>query len=117
MLNNKDNKFKILRDIKIFILELESLLKVFPKKDIFTKNMVYRDSLDILELILKANYETRPDIKKTYQIDAIAKINKVDFYLERAFILKYINEKQSLKASNRLKELNKMIYTWSQNNA
>lgn len=111
----KNEKFLIVKTIKSFILDLENLLKTFPKRDMYTKNMVYKDALDILELINKANYESRKEIKLNYQIEALAKINKVDFYLERAYKLNYLSEKQVLKASKKLGDLNKMIYTWCKN--
>ena len=43
----RNEKFLIVRDIKNFILGLEKLLLTFPKNDIFTRNMVYCDSLEI----------------------------------------------------------------------
>lgn len=111
----KNEKFLIVKTIKSFILDLENLLKTFPKRDMYTKNMVYKDALDILELINRANYEGRKEIKLNYQIEALAKINKVDFYLERAYKLNYLSEKQCLKASKKLGNLNKMIYAWCKN--
>ena len=52
-LNN--DKFLIIKNIKNYIIGLESLLVTFPKKDMFSKNMVYNDALDLLELVTKAN--------------------------------------------------------------
>ena len=109
----RNEKFLIVKTVKSFILDLENLLQTFPKKDMYTKNMVYRDALAVLELINKANYEGRKELKLTYQIEALAKINKVDFYLERAYKLRYISERQCLKACSKLGKINKMIYTWS----
>ena len=111
----KNEKFLIVKTVKSFILDLENLLQTFPKKDMYTKNMVYRDALAVLELINKANYEARKEIKLTYQIEALAKINKIDFYLERAYRLRYISEKQCMNASAKLGRLNKMIYAWCSN--
>ncbi len=110
-----NDKFLIIKNIKIFILSLEKLLITFPKKDMFSKNMVYQDALDILELVTKANYENRIDYKKTYQIEALSKINKIDFYLERAYKLRYISERQCINAISDLEKINKMIYTWCKN--
>lgn len=107
-----NNKFLIIKSIKSFILDLENLLITFPKKDIFTKDRIYNDTLEVLELVYKANYETRIDYKKTYQIEAITKINKLDFYLERAYKLHYISEKQLLSKCNKLAIINKMLYKW-----
>ena len=110
-----NDKFLIIKNIKIFILSLEKLLITFPKKDMFSKNMVYQDALDILELVTKANYENRIDYKKTYQIEALSKINKIDFYLERAYKFRYISERQCINAISDLEKINKMINTWCKN--
>lgn len=112
-LNN--DKFLIIKNIKKYIIGLESLLVTFPKKDMFSKNMVYNDALDLLELVTKANYESRIDYKRCFQIEAMSKINKIDFYLERAYKLKYISERQCLKNVNELERINKMIYAWCKN--
>ena len=81
----------------------------------FSKNMVYQDALDILELVTKANYENRIDYKKTFQIEALSKINKIDFYLERAYKFRYISERQCINAISDLEKINKMIYAWCKN--
>ena len=112
-LNN--DKFLIIKNIKNYIIGLESLLVTFPKKDMFSKNMVYNDALDLLELVTKANYESRIDYKRCFQIEAMSKINKIDFYLERAYKLKYISERQLIKNVNELAKINKMIYAWCKN--
>ena len=109
------NNFLILTDLKKFILSLEKLLITFPKKDILTRNMMYNDSLELLEIIIKANYENDLQRKKEFKIAALARINKIDFYLERAYYLKYISENQCINKSNELLKINKMLYAWCQN--
>lgn len=111
----RNEKFLIIKNIKSFIIGLEKLLTTFPKKDVFTRNMVYNDALELLELVAKANYENRLDYKKTFQIEALAKINRMDFYIERAYKLKYISEKQCIAKLNELLKINKMIYVWCSN--
>lgn len=110
-----EDKFIILKNIKKFIISLEPLLNTFPKKDYFSKDTIYKDSLDLLELIYKANYTNDLNLKKIYQIEALSKINKIDFFLERAYKLKYISEKQVLRKSEELLKINKMIYMWCKN--
>ena len=94
-----NEKFLIIKNIKKFILELETLLITFPKKDMFTKDRVYNDALELIE----------------YKIKALGKINKLDFYLERAYKLKYISEKQLINKSGELAKINRMIYAWCKN--
>ena len=91
-----NEKFLIIKNIKSFILGLEKILVTFPKKDLISRSLIYNDSLELLELVVKANYENNMEFKHNYQIAALSKINKIDFYLERAFKLKYISEKQCL---------------------
>lgn len=111
----KNEKFLIMRLIKDFILGLEKLLINFPKKDFISKDKMYSDATELLEIVIKANYETEKRVKKTYQIEALAKVNKLDFYLERAYKMKYISEKQCTLKSNELLKINKMIYMWCKN--
>ena len=113
--NSNKDKFLILKDIKRFILSLEKLLITFPKKDILTRNMMYNDSLGLLEMVMIANYEIDKEKKKEYKIKALARVNKIDFYLERAYYLKYISEKQCLAKARELLKINKMLYTWCKN--
>ena len=116
---NADNlnkeRFLILNSTKQFILSLEKIIITFPKKDIITRDMMYQDTLSLLELIYKANYETCDATKHQFQIEALAKVNKIDFYLERAYKLKYISEKQCSGKSQELIKLNKMLYNWCRN--
>ncbi len=112
---NNNEKFLIVRNIKSFIMSLEGILLTFPKKDFISRTLIYNDSLELLELIVKANYENNLELKHNYQIAAMAKINKVDFYLERAYKLKYISERQLTNKLNALLKINKMIYVWCRN--
>lgn len=112
---SKNEKFLILKNIKKFILGLETMLITFPKKDTFSKDRVYNEALELIEYITLANYEKRVDMKTTYKIKALAKINKLDFYLERAYKLKYISEKQLINKVGELQKINRMIYAWCKN--
>ncbi len=110
-----NEKFLILKNIKSFIVDMEKLLPTFPKKDYISRSLIYKDALDLLELVAMANYETLIDKKHNYQIAALAKINRIDFYLERAYKLKYISERQCIGKSNQLLKISKMIYVWCRN--
>ena len=110
-----NDKFLIIKYLKKFVINIEAIIMTFPKKGIISRNMIYNDLLEVLELIIMANYEVNKDVKHNYQIKAIAKINKIDFYLERAYKLKYISEKQVINKSNELLKINKMLYKWCSN--
>ncbi len=68
-----------------------------------------------MEIIYKANYEENVSLKHNYKIEALAKVNKIDFYLERAYKLKYISQKQCQDKSQELIKINKMLYGWLEN--
>ena len=108
---NKD-KFLLIKYVKNYIYGLEKMLVTFPKKDILTRNMMYNDALKILELIYKANNELDKDKKHDYQIEAIAKVNMLDFYIDRAYYFKYINEKILSNKSSELLKINKILCAW-----
>lgn len=46
----KDEKFKVINFIRKLIVNLDSLLDNFPKKDIELKNRIRTNSYDLLEL-------------------------------------------------------------------
>ncbi len=105
-------KFLIVKNIKKFILGLEVILVNFPKKEFLTKDMVYKDALRALELVYRANDTEDIKLKRDIQVEILAKINMLDFYIERAYKKKYINEKQALAKSNELEQITKMIFKW-----
>lgn len=110
-------RFNIVKNIKKFILELEVLLVNFPKKEFLTKDMIYKDALKVLELVYIANDTSDLSKRKDIQIMILAKINMLDFYLERAYKKRYINEKQCTSKSHELEQITKMIYGWIKKNA
>ncbi len=111
----KREKFYILNSVKNFIFDMEKLVITFPKKDFISRNLLYNDALNLLEIIYKANYEKDINKKHNYQIEALAKVNKIDFYIERAYKLKYISEQQCIKNCNKLDRINRMLYSWCNN--
>ena len=107
-----NHDFKILKKVKEYIFFLESVLTNFPKKDILSKNYIYEVGLDILYLVLKANYSRDYSERKEYQKEILVLLSVLDFYIERGFNHKYLSENQLKKNSNKLIELTKMIYGW-----
>lgn len=110
-----NNKFLIVKNIKSFIISLENILVTIPKKDYLSRELIYQEALILLDNVIKANYEVDKDKKKDYQIVALAKVNLLDFFLERAYKLKYISEKQAISKVNELVKINKMLYALCKN--
>ena len=107
---NKD--FKIIKKVKAYILFLEKVLKNFPKKDYIARNIIYETSLDILYLVIKANYCEDLLERKEYQKEILILIHMLDFYLERGFYFHHLNEETLKVNSEKLTEITKMIYGW-----
>lgn len=105
-----NEKLLIIRKFKLFILNIEKLLLTIPKKDYISRELLYKECMLILELIYYANCVDDLVKKKELQYQVIAKINLVDFYLERCFRLKYISLKALIKETNEI--ITKMIYGW-----
>ncbi len=101
--------------MKKFVLGLEVMLTNFPRKDFLNKDMIYKDALKILELVYTANEIDDREKKKDLQIEILSKLNMLDFYLERAYKKRYINEKQCLAKSNELEQISRMVYKWIKN--
>ena len=110
-----NDKFLIVKNVKGFIIGLEKILATIPKKDYLSRELIYKEALKLLDNVVKANYEIDKDKKKTYQIEALSKVNLLDFCIERAYKLKYISEKQVMSKSNELLKINKMLYVWCKN--
>lgn len=110
-----NDRFLIVKNIKSFIISLENILVTIPKKDYLSRELFYQEALILLNNVIKANYEVDKDKKKDYQIVALAKVNLLDFFLERAYKLRYISEKQASSKANELLKINKMLYAWCMN--
>ena len=87
-----NDRFLIVKNIKSFIISLENILVTIPKKDFLSRELIYEESLMLLDSVIKANYEPDKEKKKDFQIEALAKVNMLDFCIERAYKLKYISE-------------------------
>lgn len=107
-----NNDFKILKKVKDYIFFLENVIINVPKKDYISKNVIYETSLDILYLTLKANMLKDYSERIEYQKEILVLIKMLDFYIERAYYFKHINEASLKKNSAKLTEITKMIYGW-----
>lgn len=69
-----NDNFKIVRYIKDFILLLDDYLLNYPKKYFELRNMLVKDTYNLLELVYEANYLELGD-RKSVQIKALMKVN------------------------------------------
>ena len=108
-MNNE--RFKIARYIKEFIMVLDAYLENYPKKYFELRNKLVFDSYELLELVYLANYNEGIDRKKL-QFKSLMKINIIDFYIEESYKKRIISEKQSIRLSKLLMNINKMMHKW-----
>ena len=108
-----NDKFVIAKYIKEFIMVLDDYLINYPRKYFELRNRLVNDSYELLELVYTANY-TNIDKRKDIQIKTLMKVNLIDFYIEQSFKKRIISERQSIKLSNRLLSINKMLFKWIQ---
>ena len=85
-------EFRIVNNMKKFILSLDNILINFPKKAKVLKD------------------------KREWQQIIISKMSMLDFYFEEAFRKEYISEKQCKNKCNELLSITKMLYGWIKTN-
>ena len=106
-----EEKFVVAKHIKEFIMMLDDYLINYPRKYYELRNRLVNDSYELLELVYIANY-TEINERKNLQVKALVKVNLIDFYIEQSFKKKIISERQSIKLSNKLLGINKMLFKW-----
>lgn len=107
-----DEKLKVSKVVKEFILSLDSILINFPRKELILKNRMMMDCYDVLELIYKAN-ESQDEKSRVEGLSiALSKLYMLDFYFEKSYKMKYINQKTLNKYVNHLSVISKMIRKW-----
>lgn len=103
-----NNKFNLEIKMKEFILDNDTIIINFPKKEYILKDKIETTSLEILELIFLANNTNNNE----YMDIILSKISMLDFYLEKSYKRKYINKKVLERKVYELTLITKMIYGW-----
>lgn len=111
----ENERFLIVKKTKRFLMELERIISSFPNRDHVAKNRIVEDGFVLLENIYMMNSMKEDSDLRIYQLQILTKINMLDFYLERAFKLRYISEERCLSLCNSLTEINKMVVAWMLN--
>jgi len=109
---NFKDKLILASKIKKFIFDSENLIQNIPRHDFYNRDRFRNDITKILHLVYLANETEDKVLKKQYQIDICARLSMIDFYLERAYLLKYISQKQLFTYISKLEELIRMTKGW-----
>ena len=107
-----NDKFKLASVVKKFIIESEDLLANIPRHDFYNRDKFKDEVSNILYLIYLANNIEDKEVRLKYQYDILARVSMIDFYLERAYVLKYISEKQLYNYIKKLEVIIKMTKGW-----
>lgn len=111
--NNKE--FKIINKCKEFSNTLDNILENVPRKDMFYKDRLKNETLNLIKNIYYINgIDDKEKIKDVYS-ELCANIALIDYELERLYLKKYIVFKTLEKIAFLLIEINKMCKVWVTN--
>lgn len=112
----KYEKFKIANMIKNLIVNLDTNLMNFPKKEIELKKEIMQTAYNLLFITYEAN--TIEDIGRRIQIQekAIASIKYLDFLINLCYDKQIINSKKYIKFGEKLDEIIRYITAWKNAN-
>ena len=107
----KEEKFRVINFIQVFIVYVDTYFVNFPKKDIEIKTRIRNLSYDILEDAYKANIsESANRIERLDSI--IARIKVMDFLLNLCYDKQIINLKRYVKFGEKLDDIVKYTIGW-----
>ena len=108
----KEEKFKIIDFIRQLIVNIDSNLDNFPKKDIELKNRIRNNGYDLLEIAYKANVTKDNEYKEKLLEELIAKVKVIDFLLNLCYDKQIINNKKYIKFGERMDDILKYTLGW-----
>lgn len=108
----KQEKFKVIDYIRIFIKAMSENLENFPKKEYEIKEKIKQNSYDILEIAYEANSSEDIKLKITLINKMLAKVKLIDFLLDLAVDMNLLPNKKYLKLANRLADIEKYSRGW-----
>ena len=108
----KEEKFKIIDFIRQLIVNIDSNLDNFPKKDIELKNRIRNNGYDLLEIAYKANVTKDNEYKERLLEELIAKVKVIDFLLNLCYDKQIINNKKYIKFGERMDDILKYTLGW-----
>lgn len=111
----KNEKFKIITQIKELIIRIDENLVNFPKKEIELKRKIKETSYDLLYIMYRANVSSNLSLKKELAETAIAQIKYLDFLINLCYDKQIINSKKYVKFGESLNDIVRYIMAWLTN--
>ena len=108
----REEKFKIIRFIKEFIISIDKELDNIPRKDIEIKNRIRMESYNLLEIAYYANTASKIETKIEALEKAIAKIKVIDFLINLSYDKQIITGKKYTKLGLKMDDIIKYISGW-----
>lgn len=108
----KQEKFKTIDFIRIFIKSISVNLDSFPKKEYEIKERIKKNSYDMLELAYEANSTEFIELKINLINKMLAKIKLIDFLLDLSVDMELLPNKKYIKLANRLADIEKFSCGW-----
>ncbi len=108
----KQEKFKVVDCIRLFIKSLSFNLDSFPKKEYELKERIKKNAYDMLEIAYEANTTEVIELKINLINKMLAKIRLIDFLLDVAVEFMLLPKKRYLKMANSLADIEKYSRGW-----
>jgi len=108
----KYEKFKIANMVKDLIVNLDTNLTNFPKKEVELKKSIMQTAYNLLLTVYEGN--TAEDIQRRniIQEKAIASIKYLDFLINLCYDKQIINGKKYIKFGEKLDQIIRYIVAW-----
>lgn len=101
----KQDNFIIIKNIKRLIIDIDSIISLFPNKEKVLRDNIKKTAYEILKLCYESNalplkffYKERLILE--YKV--LSLISILDFYLEESYILGYVSENNTKRKSKEL---------------
>ena len=108
----KYEKFKIANIVKDLVVNLDTNLTNFPKKEIELKKSIMQTAYNLLFTIYEGNTTENIERRIIIQEKAIASIKYLDFLINMCYDKQIINGKKYIKFGEKLDEIIRYVVAW-----
>jgi len=108
----KYEKFKIANIVKDLVVNLDTNLTNFPKKEIELKKSIMQTAYNLLFTIYEGNTTENIERRIIIQEKAIASIKYLDFLINMCYDKQIINGKKYIKFGEKLDKIIRYVVAW-----